>query len=322
MKQKRSRSLFFIGSILLLNFIIIGCKGLLFDDLSDCPQGVFLKIYSQAKSCEKEVVYRDFKKVSVFVFDEAGTFVDLHSFDSYNGKEQKEIFVPIKKDGKYELLVWTNLDSPLILKELKKGLTKKKDLFLSLAKSENTKDLLGKEIFATPLGESIHIEVGARVVRLIHTSINVCEITNRINIRVTGLDDPSRYEALLYLDNANYNFLTEIQSEKPREYRTDQKIVPNEKFPNEKDIFTQITTLKIDGLKEGDLILRGADKKEVVFKENLIQEIKKALKKENLNFACQNDYDLVIKMDKGPKGYYAVSVWVNGWLVHSYDIEL
>ena len=66
----RIRSVHSVAFIVLLACCLIGCNLTVFDDLSDCPQGVNFQFYSQTP-CEQFPYYpSDIRQIRVFAFDE------------------------------------------------------------------------------------------------------------------------------------------------------------------------------------------------------------------------------------------------------------
>lgn len=75
----RIRSVHPVTFIMLLACCLIGCDSAVFDNLSDCPQGVNFHFYSQTP-CEQFPNYpSDIRQVRVFAFDEKDVLVSEFS---------------------------------------------------------------------------------------------------------------------------------------------------------------------------------------------------------------------------------------------------
>ena len=75
----RIRSVHPVTFIMLLACYLIGCDSAVFDNLSDCPQGVNFHFYSQTP-CEQFPNYpSDIRQVRVFAFDEKDVLVSEFS---------------------------------------------------------------------------------------------------------------------------------------------------------------------------------------------------------------------------------------------------
>ena len=66
----RIRSVHPVTFIMLLACCLIGCDSAVFDDLSDCPQGVNFHFYSQTPCGQFPDYPSDIRQVRVFAFDE------------------------------------------------------------------------------------------------------------------------------------------------------------------------------------------------------------------------------------------------------------
>ena len=52
-----------------------GCDSVIYEDMLDCPQGVYLRFYTKTP-CDADSLYpADIKNLNVFVFDEEDRFV-------------------------------------------------------------------------------------------------------------------------------------------------------------------------------------------------------------------------------------------------------
>lgn len=176
--------------VCMLATLLIGCNKFVYDDMADCSRGVYLKIYSQTE-CEDQPVYKNLDNVDLFVFDEQGILASMKHIDKYNADAKDEVFVPVKKEGRYDIVAWTGIDDKFTKSNLKIGETSKEDLFITL-KSTNKKavELTDNQVFATR--KLRRVIVGDEENMIVHDSVNILEMTNRVSVRVVGFDHPRR----------------------------------------------------------------------------------------------------------------------------------
>ena len=110
----RIRSVHPVTFIMLLACCLIGCDSAVFDDLSDCPQGVNFHFYSQTPCGQFPDYPSDIRQVRVFAFDEKDDYIPEPLFyrlgmkanneaaNNYQNWLAFEVIPSIRKTGSYE----------------------------------------------------------------------------------------------------------------------------------------------------------------------------------------------------------------------------
>ncbi|WP_262055050.1 FimB/Mfa2 family fimbrial subunit [Parabacteroides distasonis] len=102
----RIRSVHPVTFIMLLACCLIGCDSAVFDNLSDCPQGVNFHFYSQTP-CEQFPNYpSDIRQVRVFAFDEKDVLVSEFSDKKAVLSADYSLPVTLRHTGKLTFVAW------------------------------------------------------------------------------------------------------------------------------------------------------------------------------------------------------------------------
>lgn len=102
----RIRSVHPVTFIMLLACYLIGCDSAVFDNLSDCPQGVNFHFYSQTP-CEQFPNYpSDIRQVRVFAFDEKDVLVSEFSDKKAVLSADYSLPVTLRHTGKLTFVAW------------------------------------------------------------------------------------------------------------------------------------------------------------------------------------------------------------------------
>ena len=106
----RIRSVHPVTFIMLLACYLIGCDSAVFDNLSDCPQGVNFHFYSQTP-CEQFPNYpSDIRQVRVFAFDEKDVLVSEFSDKKAVLSADYSLPVTLRHTGKLTFVAWGGRD--------------------------------------------------------------------------------------------------------------------------------------------------------------------------------------------------------------------
>lgn len=321
-----------------LGFLTTSCNDLFHDDLSDCPQGVYVKFYTKNICAEDSSYLGDVDRLHLFAFDDKGMLAGQTILQKPSLTKDFEYLMPLKS-GKYEFTAWANLDDDFQIQEGKNGLTTKKDVFIALKKasSKTLRNLEGKRIWQ---GESGRIFAELPDVTKIgsyydHAAINLLEKTNRINVTIEL--DPTILKSK-ERKAVPQDFKIEIQSNRHSSDYFGNADLQKDLYEYPVTIkYTENSTLATFTIKdfqtdhEGIITLRNLQNGQVMWSGSLyssiLQEaVKKAAEKgEYFNFNCQNDFNVkfVIK-DKCAECYDYVcwAILVEDWQIHSYSLVL
>ena len=307
--------------VVLLSVGITSCKQLVFDNLASCQRGVYINIYEQTE-CAKAPSFPKVKRLHIYTFNEQDKWVSTKIISKdFRLSAEGEILVPVPTHGRYSFIVWANVDDHFELKDLNNESTRK-DVLLLLKREANKAIALGDH--SLYVGISPRVIVGEMEEFFPHTQVNIREITNRVNVRVVGFEKPQDFAIELHSNNATYIAEGGIFKHEKLSYPSTMQYLPNKKYPNELDLFAAFSTLKLETGRNNELIIRKLENGEEMFKVDLIGAILLSPNAKNINLRCINDFDVLIRMEKCtcPNGYMAIELWINEWLVHSYEVDL
>lgn len=303
------------------------CTHAVFDNLSECPRGVYVRLYAQTE-CETTPSYpSEIKDVSYFVFDTRDKLVSYHHESNLTLTPDAEVLIELPAKGSYRVFAWAGIDDELFEHtDYVIGQTTLQDIYATLrSEGDQPYDLRDRTVWMglssiVSLEELKTLDDPERPTnQYYHTAINMREYTNRITVRVTGLEHPEHFTIKLESDNGRYNYQGDIVPDKTLVYPTKM----NYSAPADSTASAFFTTLKLESGRNSFLTVYNKEKGEVAFMEDLIGAILVSPVAEALNMRCLNDYDVHLKMRRCPEcpsGYMACEIWINDWLVHSYDI--
>lgn len=325
----------------ILGFLMASCNDLFHDELSDCPQGVYVKFYSK-NSCSEDTTYlgdtERIQKMHLFAFDDKGVLAGQTVVNKPELTKDKEFLLPLKS-GKYELMAWVNAGENYDLAKSVVGVTTKNDLFLSQTKASSTavKSLDGQKLWHGNSGRAMIVLPDAATHGSFyeHATVNLLEKTSRLNVSIE-LDQS-------VLRNDEYrgepqDFIVEVKSNRHSssyagnaDLKQTSYTYPAEFKYTENSANATFTLKDIHSDFEGILVLRNVKTNEVLWSGSLSgailnQAAKKAEEKgEYFNFNCLNDFDIkFVIRDRclNCKTYVCWAVLVEGWQVHSYSVAL
>lgn len=306
---------------------IIGCDNLIYDDNSDCPQGVYVNFYSKTP-CEEEPIYPTVESLEVFAFDKNGILAGMQKVENPELSADYEIYMPLP-EGHYTFVAWTGLNKDCLNRaNLQVGTTKKSDLLFSLKEKAGLADANPTPGIKIYQGESetVHLpsnKENGMVER--HTKVNLLEQTNRINVSVVGLKDPSNFEIRIYSANGSMN--------------ADGNIVMNNnvlQYPalttanvEQQTLESKFNTLKLRTGYKNTLEVYDKFQDNVIFRADLIGSILLSKSDDhdtNINLDCTHDFDIKLYVrdvcDCGDYTFISCEVNLIKWSIHSYNITL
>lgn len=300
--------------------VLTSCKHHVYDELASCSRGVYINIYEQTE-CADAPSFPEVKSLHIYAFDEQDRWVSTTKNTDFRLSATGEILVPVPSHGRYSFVIWANVDDHFQLKEFNKQSTRKDVLLLLQRESQKAVALGQHKLY---VGTSPRVVVGSEESFFPHTKVNIREITNRINVRVVGFEKPKEFAIELRSNNGTYVAEGGIFKHEQLSYPTKMEYLPNSKYPNELDLFARFSTLKLETGRSNDLIIRKIDNGEEIFKADLVGAILLSPNANNINLRCLNDFDVLVKVRKCecPNGYMAIELWINEWLVHSYEVDL
>lgn len=311
--NKLTITLFALGTILW------SCDSLIYDDLADCPQGVYLKFYSMTP-CETDSSFiGEVVSLHVFAFDKNDKLVITHKEGKVNLSRNFEVLMPVS-DGDYSFVAWAGINDDFTLGSFTPGTTTKEDVMLTLKTAENVAAKLG----ATKVwqGESASVflpspDEFASVYK--YAAVNLREVTNRITLIIDY--DPG------FLQVATSDFEVTLASENGTMLINGALASASQRisYPsyNEKDetktISWQFTVMDLVEGKYNNLRIYYPGTDQEVFNGDLLKDL--ILNTEgNISLACENDFVIRTNL-KSLETHLSADITVNNWKVHSYEWE-
>lgn len=311
LRNKISNLLFPIFGVI----ILLGCEDLIYNKILDCDQGVYIKFYS-ATACDVDSLYpSEINNLHIYMFDANNKYTSVHTINNVVISKDYEFLIPIQKHGEYSFIAWSGINDYYILQNLQVGKTSKDELLLQLKRTGNIAvNIKGTSLF---VGNSSSITLpdpeSVKAPYYEHIAINMQEYTNHIEIRVEGLDTPQDYEVDLSIRNGDYSVKGDLLS------NGDILHYPAEYYYENNTLSAKFTLLKMEIGKEDLLIVRSKDGKKVLFEKDFLTSLL-SFRNPNIDMDCNNDTIIRFVIQKGTESsYYTVEVWVNDWLIRSYE---
>jgi len=120
-------------------FANYSCDSIFHDDLSDCPQGVYVRFYQQTPCYNyKNTSVGKVNNLHVLAFDkQTGLLANFVAADQEMMlTTEHETLLPLQQ-GDYELVAWTGNAAELASAKLQKGVTHKSDVFFQLRQQQD-----------------------------------------------------------------------------------------------------------------------------------------------------------------------------------------
>ena len=308
-----------------LGTILWSCNSFIYDDMKDCPQGVYVKFYTMTP-CESDSIFiGSVPSLTVFAFDKKGTLVTFVTQKEVTLSREYEILMPVS-NGSYSFVAWAGVNDAFTTTSFTKGVTTKKDLMLTLKLAEG----LAPNLSATRVwqGESETVflpnpdEQGSFYE---HTAINLKEITNRLTVSVeidSSVKDITPRDLTISVSSANGNI--NIDGTMPitnplLTYPTIQSAL------TDNSVTWNFALMDLKTGYQNRLKIDYPAKEQTLFDGDLIGSILLNTIDSNINLECENDFvvKFVLKDYCETCGtHFSCEIYVNNWRVHSYETEL
>lgn len=313
-------------TVFALGTIFWGCDTLIYDDLADCPQGVYVKFYSMTPCAVDSTFIGDVSSVTVFAFDQEDKLVSSVNQQNVSLTRDFEVLMPVS-DGYYSFIAWSGVDESFTRRTFSSGTTTKKDVMLAI-KSTNS--------IATRLSNSQRIWQGESPIVFLpnpketgsvykHTAINLRELTNHIKV-IIELDPTIKkftpQDLAVAISSANGTI--NIDGSMPLNSPILSYPIQNTAYTSNSVTWDFSTLELVTGYSNNLKISYPAENQEI-FNGDLIASILLRAKEGGVNLNCENDFTIKFVL----KDYcaecwthFSCSIYVNDWLVHSYSTDL
>lgn len=301
-------------SIIFCLFLLSGC--IKEDDECNYSQKLTVSLYSKSL-CETDTVYpAGVKDITLCVFDNNDVLVTYVHKEGVTLKKGYTEEISVSGKGIHTVVAWSGIHTQYFdINQLQPGKTTKKDWLFHLKRSQHIAvSMEGVQVYS---GESraFYLDGGVSGISE-HPSVNLQEITNRLTISVEGLDrNEEEYEVYIESDNGSMNVGGSLAEDETVRY--DPVTSPNGGRINEK-----FYLLKLETGHNNTIVIRNKISGKELYKGSLLGTL--LLKNPEVDLNC--DHDFTIKFttqDQCECGTYTIKeIWVNNWLVHSYDTEM
>lgn len=302
--------------LIAVTFVLSVFSGCIKEDYDDCTQGINVSFYSKTE-CQTDTVYpENISNITLCVFDKGGTLVAHQNSNDLKLRSTYSQTIELNS-GLYTVVAWAGLNSSHFdVISLQDGVTKKSDLLFRLKRALDHADHLDNERIYYGEGPAVYVPQASGSESIYeHTAVNMQEITNRITIIVEGLARSEEYVVEIESDNGSMNVDGTIADDQVIDYDSELLVKDNRAE-------AYFTTLKLETGQTNTLVIKSKIDGRELYRGSLLGTL--LLKNPNVNLNC--DHDFVIRFttqDQCSCGTYSiVEVWVNNWLVHSYDTEM
>lgn len=300
-------------SIIFYSLFLSGC----IRDDTDCYYSptLIVSLYSMSP-CETDTVYpTGIKDITLCVFDKNDILVAyVHKDNVTLGKGYTEE-ITVTEKGIYTVMAWSGIYTGYFdLNQPQLGQTTKKDWLFHLKRLQNIAvSIEGIQVYA---GESRAVYMDGAISRSERASVNLQEITNRLTVTIEGLNrNEEEYEVYIESDNGSMQLDGSIAEDEI--VRFNPMISINNGRLNER-----FSLLKLETGHNNTIVIRHKISGKELYRGSFLGTL--LLKNPEVNLDC--DHDFIIRFttqDQCECGTYTIQeIWVNNWLVHSYDTEI
>lgn len=296
---------------------LLGCNSVIYEDMSDCPQGVHLQLYSKTPCDVYPSFPEDITDASVFVFDEGGLLV--YQFDEKDIKLGADTYIEqlfYRPDGKgYTFVVWSGLEGNMKASPFTVNKTRKNELIMALTQ-ERVKPGEGPTHVYVGVSEPIYFsnrDNQGTIFDLVN--VNMKPVTQNIRVTINGLPNTSRYEMEISANNGKYDAFGNSLENSEVLYQSRASVVNNQL----QSLF-HVMRLNYDTDAEFTLyeVMNNGSRKQI-YKYDLIKLIEAIYKDggyERLNLDCLQDIDIELTLRQSDLYTYGIiQLRINNWTV-------
>lgn len=310
----------FTMMIVSLICLLLGCDAV-YDNLSDCPQGVSSHFYRQTP-CEQFPHYpMTIAQVWMFAFDEKGILVDEFSDSGFSPGAASFLPAVFRRPGKYTFVAWGAADfSDYDFSDFRKGVTSIHNMRASLR-------LRNGAVLAAP--SPLHVGVASVDLKrsdegtVYHrVDFNMQELTYHLALTVElkgGYSPGEEFVVEIWDDNGVYDFSGEIFPAGRINYFREAAIDGNGVLK------ADFMLLKLKEGRNARLSVVHKMTGEVIYEANLVEDIimyREEAGTPPYNLACDHDIPVTLKLRHEKQTWLLVQATVLGWNVISRPVDL
>jgi hypothetical protein len=312
--MKKGYNTLLVWAVLLVLLLPAGCG--FKENTEGCPQGIELTFYSKTP-CQPQRSYpTEISDLRTYVFDESGVLSSLgHAPEARISEDYVQSIEA--RNGLYTVVAWSGVDgetfdmaAPVV------GVTTKEDVLFSLRNAGGRAASYNNHRVFYGESEAVYLPDPALYGSVFkEVAVNMEEITNRITVEVEGLPDPDDYEVAIESGVGAVSLGGEQISGPEMEYLP---VV----HPASDELVASFTMMNLTTGFDTMLVVRHKETGQELYRGDLLGTL--LLKNPSVNLACDHDFTIrFTTADSCGCGTYTVmEIWVNRWLVHSYETDL
>jgi hypothetical protein len=252
----------------------------------------------------------------MYVFDERGVLASFGTAPEVRLSADYAQTVDAR-NGLYTVVAWAGVDAEIFdMNAPVVGLTTKDDVLFAMRHSGGRATSLGDHRVYYGESEAIWLPDSAIYGSVFkEASINLGEVTRRITVEVEGLPNADDFEVVIE-SKVGAMCLSGSQI-----IGTQMKYLPVV-HPTSQELISSFTVMGLTTGFDTSLVIRHKANGTELYRGDLLGTL--LLKNPTVNLACDHDFTIrFTTADKCDCGTYTImEIWVNNWLVHSYDTEL
>ena len=308
-----------------LGAMLWSCNSLIYDDLSECPQGVYVRFYTLTP-CDTDTSYvGNVPTLTVFAFDESGKLVTSASEQNVTLSREYEVLMPVS-NGNFSFIAWAGMNDNFTISTFTPGTTTKEEVMLAIKTTEGVASNLGTT--KVWQGESPVVSLPdpdkyASVFK--RAAVNMLELTNRVKliIEFNPADTPvemDEFTVSLGSKNGTMNINGSVPADAPA------VVYPALNRSETATSFTWDYAL-MDLIKGAgnNLTITWGVTGETIFDGDFVEKLLLNTSGGNINLACENDFEIRMKLTdycETCETRFTIEITVNDWEVYEYEVDL
>lgn len=304
-----------------LGMIFASCDTLIYDNLEDCPQGVYVKFFSMTPCDTDSSFIGEVSSLTLFAFDKNDKLVITTNKQNVNLTRDYNILVPLS-NGEFTFVAWTGLNDNFNINSFTPGTTTKKDVMMTIkTANEKAANIEGIKVWQGQNDKPVYLPEPSEWASVFeYTAVNLMEVTNRITLTVELGNKVSIITAddlVVELTSENGTMLIDgtIANGNPKieypAFKIDEERYEITFYFTMLDLIEgRYNHLKVYYPKEDTMLINGDLIEDILLNNN-----------SGINMECENDFYIKTNLTT-KETYMSVDAWITPWKVHSYGIEL
>lgn len=313
--MKIIRTLYFIVGMSIL-LATVGCNSAIYDDLTECPQGINFKFYRQTP-CESHPTYpSDLKQLKIFVFDGDGVLVEEFTDEDVSLSADYKLSVLLPHMENFTFVAWggERLED-YRFSSFEKRKTKKEDMLLYLIHEKGKIIKKPSSLYwgtcKAPANAKKNTNSGSVYESL---AFNMEEMTNRVKLTVRGLSESNTYAVFITDDNDRYDFTGAFSPDTQFDY------IPVLQKENTV-LHSTFTLMKIAEKRDIRLSIINTTTGKTIYTADLVDDLimyREHSGEPPYSLACTHDFEITLTIEN----HALVRAVVNDWNIISRPVEL